>query len=65
MQAPRRGGKGEAVDGLGRAGVYPVSRGGPDLHVLGAADGSLALLPAALQSPLQALNGVQQPLPAV
>lgn len=33
-----------------------------DLHVLGTADGCLALLPAALQSPLQALDGVQQAL---
>jgi len=33
-----------------------------DLHVLGTADSCLALLPAALQSPLQALDGVHQAL---
>ncbi len=33
-----------------------------DLHVLGTADGCLTLLPAALQSPLQALDGVHQAL---
>ncbi len=33
-----------------------------DLHVLCTADGRLALLPAALQSPLQALDGVHQAL---
>ena len=33
-----------------------------DLHVFGTADGGLALLPATLQSPLQALDGVHQAL---